>query len=204
MPTSGNPNLHVSDFSQMPDQIVLDLINEENSSSLTLELVEFGKPFIAGLPEANTEMEVTAKDGSGYKGSVTVAYDRLDIQGFVPIMVGSDLVLPVGDAEKFSDLIPEINVALGINLTEDDYVDGDIGEWLGVPNETQDITIPMHADSYVFIGSLTLTLESEDILLSEVIVNQILQGLNYPETPEVNIEDEMTGALDGFDAELEP
>lgn len=198
------PTPHVSDFSKMPDQIVLDLINEENSSSLTLELVEFGKPFIASMAEANTELEVTAKDGSGYKGSVTVAYNRLDVQGFVPIMVGSGLVLPVGDAVKFSDLIPEINVALGINLTEGDYVDGDIGEWAGTLNETKEIVIPMHAESYVFTGGLTLTLVTDDILLSEVIVNHILNGLNYPETPEVNIEDEMTGALDGFDAELEP
>lgn len=198
-----NTNLHVSDFSQNPDQIVLDLINHDNSSALTLELVELGLPLLSGMPEANTELEVTAVSGSGYKGSVTVAYNRLDIQDFVPIMVGDTLVLPTGDAENYSDLIGEINVALGINLTESDYVDGPIGEWDGIPNETKTIVIPMSADSWVFTNSLTLTLESEDILLSEVIVNTILSGLNLPETPLVNIEDEMTSALQGFDPETE-
>ncbi len=201
-----NPTLHVSDFTKAPDQIVLDLINHDNQggrypSNLTLELVEFGPALLSGLPEANTELEVTALPGSGYKGSQVVAYNRLNIQDFVPIMVGNELRLPAGDAENFSDLIGEINVALNINLTEKDYVDGPIGEWLGTPNETQTITIPMSADSYVYIGSLQVVLESEDILLSEVITNTILQGLNLPETPEVNIEDVMVGALDGFDPE---
>lgn len=192
--------LHVSDFSQDPKKIVIDLINHDNvGANMTSELLEFGLPSVSvGGEGGNTELEVNAVEGSGYKGGVVVNYNRLNIQDFVPIMVGSELTLPVGDATRFADLIGEINVALGINLTADDYVDGDIGAWEGRPNETKTILIPMNADSLVFIGSLSLTVASEDIDLAEVITTLILSGLNLPEAPEVDLTTEMTGPLNGF------
>lgn len=192
---------HVSDFKLSPDQIVLDLINHDNASSLTLELIELGIPYVAAGSEAlaNTEMEVTAVEGSGYKGSVVVNYNRLEIQDFVPIMVGENLTLPVGDAVNFSDLIGEINVALDINLTEEDYIDGPIGDWVGTPNETKEVTIAMNASSRLFIGGLTLTIKAEDIHLSEVIPELLLGGLNLPEVPALDVSEALVGPLDGFD-----
>lgn len=174
---------HISDFTKSPEQIVLDLINHDNASILTLELVSLGLPNVTvdNANDRNTEIVVSSVEGGGYKGEVTVEYNRLQIQDFVPIMVeGGALSLPVGDALRFSDMIPEINLALGINLTEADYVDGDIGEWAGTPNEVKEIVIPMSADSLVYIGSLTLSLEAEDIELASVITNMILNGLNLP------------------------
>jgi len=173
-----------SDFTKAPDQILVDLINADNGTALTTALIGFGVPTAAtgGSPVRNTELEVSAKAGSGYKGSVVVQYNRLNIQDFVGVSATPDgLELPVGDATKYSDLIPEINTALGVNLTEADYVDGDIGEWQGVPNEEKVITITITADSLCFIGSLTLTLHAEDIELSTVITSLVLNGLELPE-----------------------
>jgi len=172
-----------SDFTKAPDQIVIDLINADNGTALTTALLQLGLPTAAtgGSPARNTELEVSAKAGSGYKGSVVVQYNRLQIQDFVkPGTFPDGLNLPVGDAENFSDLIPEINTALGINLTAADYVDGPIGEWEGTPNESKVITIPIAADSLCFLGSLQLTLHAEDIELSSVITNLVLNGLELP------------------------
>lgn len=170
---------HVSDFSKTPKQIVLDLINADNGSSLTDVLVSLGLPTVATgeTPLRNTELTVFAEAGSGYSGSQVMQYDRLAVSGFPG---ASALTLPVGDAVNYSDLIPEINVALGINLTADDYIDGAIGAWAGTANETKSITITMNPDSLVFLGSLVLTLEANDIPLSSVITTTTLSGLNYP------------------------
>lgn len=177
--------LHVSDFTKAPKDIVVDLINHDNvGANLTPELLTFGLPTLATgeTPPANTDLEVTAAEGSGYVGSVVVQYNRLQLQDFVTARgITGGLRLPVGDATMFADLIPEINLALGINLTPEDYVDGEIGEWAGEPNETKEITIPVNADSLVFLGSLTLTLEAEDIPLNSVITTTLLSGLNLPE-----------------------
>lgn len=193
---------HVSDFTKDEKQIVVDLINFDNSvgtgeegthcCALTLEVVELGLPVTSvttGGEERNTDIEVSALPGSGYTGSVTVSYNRLNIADFVPLRVeGGVLKLPVGDATMFADMIPEINVALGINLTTTSYEDGAIGEWLGQPNEEKVITIPMSADNPVYIGSLEVTLMAEDIPLSSIITNMILMGLNLPESTVVPAE----------------
>ena len=196
--------LHVSDFTKDEKQIVIDLINHDNSigsgepgahcCALTLETVELGLPVTSvttGEEERNTDIEVSAIEGSGYTGSVTVSYNRLNIQEFVALRVQSgELKFPIGDAVTFADMIPEINVALGINLTEGSYENGDIGEWQGIPNETKEIVIPMSADNPVYIGSLTLTMIAEDLLLSSVVTSLILKGLNLPESTVVPVEPE--------------
>lgn len=197
--------LHVSDFTRDEKQIVIDLINHDNSigsgepdahcCALTLETVELGLPFASATAEEderNTDIEVSAIEGSGYSGSVTVSYNRLLIQEFVPLRIESgELKFPVGDAMMFADMVPEINIALGINLTADSYEDGEIGEWQGIPNETKEIVIPMSADNPVYIGSLTLTLMAEDLPLSSVITNLVLMGLNLPESTVGEGEDEV-------------
>lgn len=174
---------HVSDFTKAPDQIVVDLINHSNpGAALTPALLNFGIPTLATgeTPPRNSELELTAAVGSGYKGAVSVQYDRLNLQGFVA--AGATLELPIGNATRFSDLIPEINAALGINLTANDYNDGDLPEFEGTPNEVQEATLIVNADSLVYLGSLVINLIAEDIELSAVITNLVLEGLNYPAT----------------------
>ena len=179
---------HISDFSKLPVQIVFDLINEQNNTHLDPSLVELGLPTVTTTAGAlyNSDITVTAIEGSGYSGSVVLGYNRLDVQGF---LFGETLLLAVGDAENFSDLIPEINLKLRTNITADDYIEGSIleagGEWEGLPNETKQITIQMNPDSLVFIGSLTLTLHAEDIPLDSILLTISMDGLNYPTAPVV-------------------
>lgn len=173
----------VSDFSKTPSEIILDLINQVNSSNLTDALVTLGIPTVTTTSGAtwNTDLTVTSKTGSGYSGSVVVNYNRLDVQGF---LFGNALSIPLGDKLKLSDCIPEINAALHVNITADDYIDATItdtaGAWEGTPNETKTIVMQMNPDSLVFIGTLTFTIHSNDIPLGSVITTPTLTGLNYP------------------------
>jgi len=179
--------LHVSDFKKAPKEIIFDLINFDNpGKTISSTVMGLGVPQAATgqNPVANTTLEVSALPNSGYTGEVAVNYNRLALDGFIAAAgITGALEIPVGDAAKFADLIDEINTALGINLTADDYIDGDIGDWEGTPNETKIIQIPADADSYVFLESLSVTLTAEDIPLSDVITVTTLSGLNYPTAP---------------------
>lgn len=178
---------HVSDFKKAPEEIIFDLINYDNpGKTISSAVMALGVPLAASgeAPVANTTLEVTALPDSGYTGAVTVTYNRLALDGFIAAAgIQGNLILPIGDAVNYADLIPEINTALGINLTDADYVDGVIGDWAGTPNETKIIHIPASADSYVFLESLTVTMQAEDIPLSDVITVTTLSGLNYPVAP---------------------
>lgn len=169
---------HISDFSKLPDEVVFDLINEQNGTALNNTMVTLGTPVReAGVGVSyNTNITVTALETSDYAGSVTLGYNRLDVEGF---LYGETLTLPRDEAVTFADLIPAINERLKTNITTDDYVDGPIGAWQGVPNETKQIVITMKPSSKVFIGSLRLTLAHEEIPLSTVIVQKLLLGLVY-------------------------
>lgn len=166
---------HVTDFSKSPDQIVLDLINFDNNTSLTLGDIAFGIPTTATgeNPPANTQLEVFGQVDAGYKSAVVVFYERLQISNFVQ---DGRLVIPVGSATLYRHVIAAANMALGINLVPGEYIDGDIGDWTGAVNETKDIDIQMSPNGKVFVGSLPITLLAEEIPMSLAFPNGSLLG----------------------------
>ena len=172
---------HVSNFTQAGDKIVLDMINEDNSSFFTLGTVSVARGVDAPVTKNSTAL-VTALPGSGYSGDVHVEYDRLQLQDFADLYFPENgLQIQLGDATSVADLIDEINTALGINLVQDvDVADQAIEPWEGIPNETQEVVVPVLASSMVYLGSLTFTLDGNDIPLDSVITTSVLSGLNLP------------------------
>lgn len=172
----------MSDLTKIPKQVMIDLINTDNGSALTDALLDFGLPTAATgqTPARNTELTVTAKAGSGYTGSVVVTYNRLHLTTGILTPSGKDATFVAGDKLKIKDLIPELNALLNINLTDDDYVDGDLPTFVGgIPNEEHDVSVVAKADSLCYIGSLIFKLKSDEIELSSVITITQLNGLTY-------------------------
>ena len=174
-----------NDLTKLPKEVVIDLINTDNGTSLTSALVSLGVPIVAtgGL---NTSVTVTAAPGSGYKGSQTVTYNRLALQADIAdkflaqtATPPRDLIFQIGDAKKISDIIPELNTRLNINLTVDDFIDGDLPAFAGTVNESHDVQVVAHQDSLCYTSSLTFTLKAEEIELSSVITTTALNGLVY-------------------------
>lgn len=193
---------HVSNFTQDPQKILVDLINEDNNASLTLEAVDIALHEDQETLEKNTRALVTPKAGSGYSGSVSVEYNRLDIKGFVDLYYPNGFVIPLGDTESFLDLIPEVEAGLGIKLTEDlDYEDQIIEPWEGIPNETKQIIVPILATSLIYVGELEFTLDGNDIPLTDVLPVNILSGLNLPVPPVSNFRAVL--AADAFDEDCQ-
>ena len=177
-----------NDLTKAPKQVILDMVNAKTSAGFTEASFSW-----AGLPvvEAsgkNTSLTLTAVPGSGYKNSRTIRYNRLNLntdigQKYLAVGTGRDLIFSVGDGTKIADLIPEVNSRLGINLTGDDFVDGDLPTFSGELNETRPVQIVAKADSLPYIGSITITLKAEDVDLATAIPDVEMDGLTYAAPP---------------------
>jgi len=170
-----------SDYTKSPEQILIDLINNDNAGAfpMTTALIEFAPATENTDAEATRDSIVvaTAKAGSGYKGSQTFHYNRVDlanVPGTRPV------AFQKGDATLVSELVEEINLAFGINLTAADYIDVELPVFAGdEPHETGQVVLTAKEGSLVWIGSLTLTINANDIELSTVLTNTELNGLVY-------------------------
>ena len=167
---------HVSDFKQTNEKIILDLLNEQNGASLPDSAVTFGAPTELVAGEIGTELVVTAASGSGYKGSVTVKYNR------VPLSFMNtnepNLVLET-EAKTAHGLIDALNTAFGIQLTVDDLVDSALPAV--EPNVEVGATISATATSLVWHGPVTLKITASLVELSTVLTVTNLDGLYPPE-----------------------
>lgn len=166
------------DFTKDPNQVLLDQINHDNASTLTLAAIAYGLPTaVTGTnPNPDTQISLSAKTGSGYSGAVTVSYNRVQLS---TIPGSRPTTFSLGSAKNISDLIPEINLAYQINLTVADYGDGPLPTFTGQPNETHPFQVAALADSVVYEGVMSLTVHANDIPLATVITTQNLTGLVY-------------------------
>lgn len=167
-----------TDFTKSANEILIDLINTTNSTALVPASVTFGPvaPTVSG--NKNTGVKITAVNGSGYKGERDLTYDRVDI---ATVPGSRSTTFQKGDALKISDLIPEINTAYGLNLTADDYVDADLPVFAGTdPAEVHTVNLVAKAGSYIFTGTLELTVDGNDVDLATIITITELDGLHYP------------------------
>lgn len=170
----------MSDMTKASKDVVLALINGDNGKGLTYSVIDIGLPTVATTGSKNTNVTLSAKTGSGYKGSQTFNYDRLHLTTAILTPSGKDATFILGDAKKIKDIIPELNALLSINLGDDDYVDGDLPTFTGgVANEEHDVQVVAKNDSLAYIGSLTFKLKADDIDLAEYLTVTDLSGLTY-------------------------
>jgi hypothetical protein len=171
---------HVSDFKKSSLDIVLDLINEQNGTSFTHNHMGFSDP-IPGEGKT-TSLVVTAKVGSGYRGSYGFNYNR------VPLTEVPDLAEEVThevDIAKYSDILGFINAKFGVNVgLEDVTVNGvDLTEddpaYSSEFDEVNSFAIAAKGKSLVWLGSTNLSLTRVRQDLSAVWANNTLDGL-YP------------------------
>lgn len=159
-------------------ELVVALINRENSASLTTSLVSLGAPTVI-VTDKNTSVVVSAVPGSGYKGTQTVTYNRLDLDD-IATTAGLEPSFPKGDATIISQLIEEFNTLYGVNLVAgDDFVDGPLPTFTGTLGEEHTFELTAAAGSPAYIGTITITVVGNDIDLADVITITELDGLTY-------------------------
>lgn len=156
------------DYNQPAASILLDQINYDNNASASTDDVTFGVPSANASGAArNTTLTISSVVGSGFTGSVDWQYNRVDIS-VVPGIRSKLITVPAG-AVNISDLIPNINLAYGIQLLTTDIVDGVLPTFSGVPNEKHDFVLTMSATCLVYYNFVTLTAFQDGTAYAEVV-----------------------------------
>jgi hypothetical protein len=165
---------------------LLALLNADNGTNYQEGVdLTFGEPVIkAGPGTRNTQVTITPVDTTKYSGPQDLHYTRLGLDALSRLPNGALDVVEI-PALPFSihQVLPQINTALGLNLT---------------PAEVEDTIYTESAPTYALkvVGNASLAwvdsefsfpvhITGEDVWLGTVITNTSLDGFNYaqPETP---------------------
>ncbi|ANZ50328.1 putative virion structural protein [Erwinia phage vB_EamM_Phobos] len=160
--------------------MLLDTINIENNlqaTPLTWDVIAAGYPELVTTPGAdrNTRVLLYGLYGQGYKGNVTITYNRLEM----PVMFRN--VVPVvvtNPVDKLSDLLPFLNKKYGLSLIADDIVDQsvkDLGEsWI--------LDVVVKPGSLAWTGTFRLRYAKFFPNLADVITDVDLSAIIAPFT----------------------
>ena len=111
-------------------EMVLNAINIENglqNDPLTFEQIALGNAQTITTPNSkrNTRLLVYSLMKRGYKGNVTVTFNRYAMEN----LFRNVTVVVIGDpVAKLSDILPAFNKATGIVLLPDDIIDQDVSK----------------------------------------------------------------------------
>lgn len=166
-------------------ELVVDLINVANTLALNDSKVTFGAPTALTDDESNlnTSIPVNAISGSGYRGSVVVKYNRLDLPLlFKNIAVNLNVDLSEIEGPTTKDLLSTLNAKYGLAITEEEVVNAAIDVSGDLPHVAQ-ITAADTCEAY--IGTLSVTIGPDPDVgerLDTVVLTTNLNGLLYPNT----------------------
>lgn len=167
-----------TDFTKNADQIIIDLINEANATALTPADITFSVPTETESGNRNTAITITAVANSGYTGTRDLTYDRVDL---AQVPGSRNKEFNIGSVTSVFGLLPAINAAYGINLTEADVEDTAMPTFEGTdPLEKATLVITAKPGSLVYRGSVELVIDGNDVDLATLITVTELNGLNYP------------------------
>ena len=137
----------VYDLTKPASQLIIDLINASNGTSLIPDSFSFSAPSESKLKRTNTKITLTPLQGSPYDpGSVTVKYRRIPLN---EIINNNQVILDGNQLVHIADLIPQLNAAYQINLTTDDFIDGVIP---AVLSQSEFVSIAANPQSLIYIG----------------------------------------------------
>lgn len=177
------------------EELVVHQINDDNpNAKISLDKVTLSKPKAVDLTGAdgkkrNSEFVVSARKGKGFRDTVTVTANRLNMAA---MFRNTNVFLDVHNPKSSTDLLAALNRGYGLALVESDIVPADIADGVNPPVTDPeapefvpvDHTITMHADCPSFIGTLAVKIGPKPATgerLNLVITKTELDGLAYPD-----------------------
>lgn len=174
-----------TDYTRDEIDVVIDLIRRGNGNkALSNVMVTFGNPNVFTPTEEinrNTLIVGTARPGYLYRGSQSFYYNRVPLTKFVEPGVTNLDFDPDGKL-KISDILPELNERLGINLKPDRIIDSGLPV-LGENETSVDVQIQVVPISMVYVGNLLVKLKRAENDLVVAIPDPIMDGLVYEAPP---------------------
>lgn len=159
---------------------ILALVNADNGQELTLEQVSISAPAVfadeGGVNPRNTQVVVSAVPGSGFAGSQTLRFTRIDLAGVSEQAVSIQLDDQSTVASIKAAIVDQLALAdseVALSITEmPDFA------------ESNEVVVQLSANegSYGYIGSVSVTLVAPvvpDVQLSDVLTVTDLNGFEY-------------------------
>lgn len=169
----------MSDLTKTSKALFYDLVNSANaalaSNPLSDSNVTLSVPTDGTFGDKNTQVTITAIAEEGYKGSVDVTYDRLDIG----TLFSDASITPTVEGDGFADaaaLLSAINSQYGLNLSADDIQNDD----LSAQTYPSTYTLTIAAGSLAYIGTVDVSLPGVQTDLNSAVTTTALDGLTPP------------------------
>lgn len=184
-----------TDYTKSPDEILVQLINDENGRNFSITDLDLLNIAIAPDPvsgresynNSRTSIGVFAADGSGYKGNVGITYNRVPVRDVFGTTDDISVRYPnsedgykLQDRVNLVDLIPEINSRHAINLQPSDVFDIALPTFDGPPPyDPKYARLEIAGLHKVFFGGINIRVLPNDWDLNNMQYTE-LNGLVYP------------------------
>ena len=155
---------------------LLALINRDNKTNIVEDQVTLQAPANntdAGILR-DTKLKLVAVPGKGFRGHVTVWYNRIDLSILFK-NVGANVGLEVTEGMTSEALIPLINAKYGTDFEVEDF---EAATPLLVAGGTA--TFTAKADNVAYTKSFEVKYGLEEVALDSVVLVTTLTGFNYP------------------------
>lgn len=170
----------MSIYSLSPDEMVRDLINRANTPIIAFDSSNliFGQASkVLNNPNADTTVMARGVNQEDYAGKVALLYDRLDL-GVLFRGNYRPAFTALGQSTLYK-LLPEINKALGINLTAKDVVDIDLKLLSGGDQVTLELTAK--PGSLAYTGFTRVLFNRKQLMLTDVVKTREIAQLRHPD-----------------------
>lgn len=166
------------DYSLPSKQRLINLINDDNGSSLTEQQVTFSNPEVWNEYGRNTRVLLTANPESGLSGTRYFYYNRLNISVLLNQLSENDFYVRVDEPTTTYDLLNDILSRYGVFLSSADVRQDPI-----LPGATSAL-IRTRANSYGWVGQVSVSILPTIPELTDLIEFTGLTGFNYePQWP---------------------
>lgn len=160
---------------------LLALVNRDNTASLATALTDTQVTVNAAAVNTDsaiardTVVTIDSIPGKGYRGSVTVYYNRIDL-GVLFLNVGANVGLTVVDGDTSDKLIPLLNAKYGTHFEVGDLV----AQPLEVSTDIKEVVLAAAGGNVMYTGQFTVKYGLEETALDSVVLTTTLSGFNYP------------------------
>lgn len=165
-------------YTKTSKEMLLDAINIENNlqnNPLTWNQIAAGFPekVTSAGADKNTRLIIYGLKQGGYKGTVTLKYDRISLpeifRNVTPVVVTEPVAL-------LSQLLPELNKTYGLSLDKDDIIEQSVAD-LG---EDFLITVQLRSGCVAWEGDFELRFTKFRPKLKDVIADNVLDVIVAP------------------------
>lgn len=155
---------------------LLALVNRDNNTNIVDDQITLGLPLVnpdAGIAR-DTKITLSAVPGKGFRGAVTVWYNRIDLSILFK-NVSANVGLEITEGMTTDALIPLINAKYGTDFEVSDF---EAATPLVVEGGTA--TLTAKTDNVAYKGAFDVAYGLEEIALDSVVLVTTLTGFNYP------------------------